>query len=55
MDQLDIVLTKQDTEDLHFPHDDTLTVKLTIAKWFLKRILIDTRSSMNIIFLSTLK
>lgn len=51
----DIVFTKQDAEGLHFLQGDALIVKLTISRCFAKRILIDTGSSVDIIFLSALR
>ena len=42
-----------DIQDLHYPHDDPLVVTLTIANFAVKRVLIDTGSSSDIMFAST--
>lgn len=47
IDHPDIVFTGQDAEGLYFPHDDALIVKLTITRYFVKRILIDISSSVE--------
>lgn len=55
LDKPNIMLTKHDAEGLHFSHDDALIVKFTIARSFVKIILIDIESSVDISFLFILK
>lgn len=42
----------EDAKGLHMPHDDALAVKLSIMNCTVKRILIDSGRSFDIIFLS---
>ena len=43
-----LMFSASDIQDLHYPHDDPLVVTLTIANFAVKRELIDTESSSNI-------
>lgn len=43
VDHFDIVFTNHDVEGLHFLQDDAFIVKLTIARCFVKRILLTLR------------
>lgn len=40
-EMLDIIFTKQDIVRLHFIQDDALVIKLTIARCYVRRILIN--------------
>ena len=46
-----ITFTNEDLRCLHLPHDDTLVVSATIANFNIQRILIDNRSSADILFI----
>ena len=47
--------TYEDEEGVLYPHEDALFIKAIVAsKWF-DRILVDTRSSVNVMFKSTLE
>lgn len=45
-----IVFTKHDANGLHFPHENAFIMKLTVARCFVKRILIDIGSSVDKFF-----
>ena len=47
-----LTFSTDDIQDLHYPHDDPLVVTLTIANFTVKRVLIDTGSSSDIMFAS---
>ena len=47
-----LTFSSNDIQDIHYPHDDPLVVTLTIANYTVKRVLINTRSSSNIMFAS---
>ncbi|KAL0411423.1 UNVERIFIED_CONTAM: hypothetical protein Slati_3732000 [Sesamum latifolium] len=40
-----------DTQGVHFPHNDTLVISATVANYTVKRIFVDSGSSMDILFL----
>ncbi|PON77033.1 hypothetical protein PanWU01x14_030420, partial [Parasponia andersonii] len=48
-----IAFTQQDLTTVRLPHDDPLVIKLQIDSALVGRVLIDGRSSVNILFLST--
>ena len=50
-----ITFTDLDLVGIHLPHEDALVVTLRIANFDIRRILIDNGSSVNVLFLSTLK
>ena len=47
-----LTFSVSDIQDLHYPHDDPLVVILIITNYVVKRVLIDTRSSSDIMFAS---
>ncbi|KAF3527962.1 hypothetical protein DY000_02043285 [Brassica cretica] len=48
-----ICFTAEEREKVFVPHHDTLVISLTIANCLVKRILVDSGSSCNIIFQAT--
>ena len=50
-----ITFTKQDLSLVHFPHDDPLIITLRIEDCVLCRMLVDEGSSVDILFLETLR
>ncbi|XP_010277466.1 PREDICTED: uncharacterized protein LOC104611892 [Nelumbo nucifera] len=50
-----IYFTNDDTRGIQYPHDDTLVVKLLINDFKVKRILVDSGSSTNILFTKAFK
>ena len=50
-----IVFTDQDLVGVQLPHKDPLVVILRVANYDIKRILIDNGSTVNVIFLFTLR
>ena len=47
-----LTFTSDDEPDFHYLHDNPQVVKLTIANYVVKWVLIDTGSSSNILFAS---
>ena len=47
-----LTFSADDIQDLHYSHNDPLVVTLTIADFTVKRVLIDTGSSSDIMFAS---
>ena len=47
-----LTFSASDIQGIHCPHDDPLVVTLTIANYVVKRVLIDTGSSSDILFKS---
>ncbi|CAL9239528.1 unnamed protein product, partial [Arabidopsis halleri] len=50
-----ISFNEEETRHLERPHDDALVITLDVANFEVSRILIDTGSSVDLIFLSTLE
>ncbi|XP_023634363.1 uncharacterized protein LOC111829493 [Capsella rubella] len=50
----EITFSENETEDLDSPHDDALVITLDVANHEVCRILVDTGSSVDLIFLDTL-
>ncbi|KAL2532568.1 Uncharacterized protein Adt_05919 [Abeliophyllum distichum] len=48
-----ISFTEEDMREVHYPHSDALVVRAIVARNRLGRMLVDNRSSVNVIFLST--
>ncbi|KAL2486028.1 Uncharacterized protein Adt_30784 [Abeliophyllum distichum] len=48
-----ITFTSTDATRVHFPHDDTLVVRIVVAKNGLEKMLVDDGSSVNIIYGTT--
>ena len=48
-----ITFSEDDARGIHQPHDDALVVTMTIAGFITRRVLIDNRSSTDIIYLPT--
>ena len=47
--------TDEDGEEVFYPHEDALFIKATIASKRFDRILVDTGSSIDVMFKSTLE
>ena len=47
-----LTFSTEDEQGIHYPHDDPPVVALTIANYAVKRVLIDTGSSSDILFTS---
>ena len=47
-----LTFSVSDVQGIHYPHDDPLVVTLIIANYVVKRVLIDTGSSSDILFKS---
>ena len=45
-----LTFSSNDIQDIYYPHDDPLVVTLTIANYTVKRVLIDTESLSDTIF-----
>ena len=52
-DEPAITFTDEDARQLHHPHDDMIVITLTIANYTTRRVLIDNRSSANILYYPT--
>ena len=52
--QVPIMWTDDDEEGISYPHEDALVIKATVAGTELRRILVDTGSSVDILFKSAL-
>ena len=50
-----LTFSNHEIRSLWRPHDDALVISLNVANVLLRRMLVDTRSLSNIIFLSVLK
>ena len=55
MEGLDIIFTAEDPNGVHYLHGNALVVMLDVGNCMVKRILVDNKSSADIIFLSTLE
>ncbi|KAH9727588.1 Ribonuclease H [Citrus sinensis] len=53
--QVPIMWTDEDEEGILYPHEDALVIKATVASKKFDRILIDTGSSVDVLFKSTLE
>jgi hypothetical protein len=51
MDDQVISFSEDDARGIHQPNDDALVVTMTIARFITRRMLIDNRSSADIIYL----
>ncbi|PON58367.1 hypothetical protein PanWU01x14_167590 [Parasponia andersonii] len=47
--------TQQDLATMHLPHDDPLVIKLQIDSVMVGKVLVDSGSSVDVLFLSTFK
>ena len=52
--QVPIMWTKDDKEGVFYPHEDALVIKAMVAGTELQQILVDTGSSVDILFKSAL-
>ena len=50
MDDPIISFIEKDARQVHHPHDDALVINLTIANYNTRRVLVDNRSSVDIIY-----
>ena len=50
-----IIFTEQDAQHVHFLHSDPLVVEMQTANMIVKRVLVHTGSSMNILYKSSLE
>ncbi|KAH7842008.1 hypothetical protein Vadar_000444 [Vaccinium darrowii] len=48
-----IVFSEEDEEGISYPHDDPLVISMVVANYRIKRILVDTGASMDIIYYSS--
>ena len=46
----DIAFTKEDSTDMHWPHNDALVVRARISNVEVRRIMVDTGSSVNMMY-----
>lgn len=53
-DNTAIIFEELDTQHLTKPHDDTRVITLDVANYEVSNVLIDTGSSVDLIFLGTL-
>ncbi|KAH9659680.1 hypothetical protein KPL70_023952 [Citrus sinensis] len=53
--QVPIMWTDEDEEEILYPHEDALVIKVTVLSKKFDRILIDTGSSVDVLFKSTLE
>ncbi|XP_075674739.1 uncharacterized protein LOC142643907 [Castanea sativa] len=49
-DEPAIIFTNEDARRLHHPHEDAIVITLAIANYTIRRVLIDNRSSTNILY-----
>ena len=49
-DKQAITFTDEDAERIHHPHDDAIVITLLIADYTTKRVLVDNRSSTEILY-----
>lgn len=49
-----IIFTEQDAQHFHFQHSDPQVVEMQIDNMIVKRVLVDTDSSVNILYKSSL-
>ena len=47
-----IIFSEQDLQLESYPHTDAMVIKANIAGWEISRVLIDSRSSTDIIFVN---
>ena len=50
MDKQAITFTDKDAERIHHPHDDAIVITLLIADYITRRVLVDNRSSADILY-----
>ena len=50
MDDPIISFIEKDAQRVHHPHDDALVINLTIANYNTRRVLVDNRSSVDILY-----
>ena len=51
-DEQAITFTDEDAERIHHPHDDAIVITLLIADYTTRRVLVDNRSSADILYFS---
>ncbi|XP_052176712.1 uncharacterized protein LOC127791020 [Diospyros lotus] len=50
VDSKDVSFTKDDTKGVHWPHNDTLMIRARIGNMEVQRIMVDTGSSVNVMY-----
>ena len=50
MDEQAITFTNEDAKRIHHPHDDAIVITLLIADYTTRRVLVDNRSSADILY-----
>ena len=50
MDDLMIIFTEEDAWQVHHPHDDALVINLAIVDFNTQRVLVENRSSVDILY-----
>ena len=48
-----IFFSKNDVKEIQTPHNDTIVIFMTIAKYDVKKILVDNGSSVDVLFYDT--
>ncbi|PON33288.1 hypothetical protein PanWU01x14_354070, partial [Parasponia andersonii] len=52
---MDITFTEQDDREVHYPHNDTLVIKINCGSTQLWRVLVDNGSTVDILYYNAFK